>query len=378
MKMKSCPSAIVLGDSFNNTLGLVRSLGQSGAYVILILVGEDRLFVRKSRYADECIQISTIKDCERILREKALINRGAFLICSNDKAAKWTDDNESWLSKYFLTPMRGKCLGDMFDKPMQCKLAKDFGVTIPKSAIYKSGCEFPEDITLPILLKPANSNEGEKSDIHICCTKAELNNALNKDSKCRSYIVQEYIQKDYEINLIGVSTDKEIIIPGGIRKIRHYPTIYSPCSFGVFLPIIDLGIDIVPIKKMIKEIGYKGPFSVEFLRKGDKSYFMEINFRHDGLAYSATASGVNLPGMYVRNLDKRYKINPTYMMDLSIDYCHVKKGNLSRRDWWADFLRTGCQLNFNRIDPMPTVLYYLSKFGLAKVAKSKVYQDKKT
>ena len=42
--------AIVIGDSFNNTLGLIRSLGEAKVDIVLLLVGDDRLFVSKSRY----------------------------------------------------------------------------------------------------------------------------------------------------------------------------------------------------------------------------------------------------------------------------------------------------------------------------------------
>ena len=43
--------AIIIGDSFNNTLGLIRSLGEAHVDITLLLVGqEDRLFVSKSRY----------------------------------------------------------------------------------------------------------------------------------------------------------------------------------------------------------------------------------------------------------------------------------------------------------------------------------------
>ena len=39
--------AIVIGDSFNNTLGLIRSLGEAKVDIVLLLVGDDRLFVQK-------------------------------------------------------------------------------------------------------------------------------------------------------------------------------------------------------------------------------------------------------------------------------------------------------------------------------------------
>ena len=56
-----------------------------------------------------------------------------------------------------------------------------------------------------------------------------------------------------------------------------------------------------------------------------------------------------------------YKIKDIYMMDLSIDFCHVKEKALSFNNWLKDYVRTKCQLNFNKKDPAPTVCYYLDK-----------------
>lgn len=351
-------TAIVIGDSFNNTLGLIRSLGEAEVRVILILVGHDRLFVSRSRYITRTHRIDSLDEAAAVLRQYS----GALLVCSNDKAAKWIDDNEQWLSKQFVTPMRGKRLGNLFEKPIQCALAETFGLTVPKSVIYSRETIFPANLEYPLLLKPADSNHGEKTDIHICFNKNDVELALSKESSCPTYIVQEYINKEFEINMIGVRTDGGTVIPGGIRKIRHYPTIYSACSYGQFLSAADLGVDVEPIQRMIDSTGYRGPFSVEFLHKNGKNYFMEINFRHDGLAYAATAAGANLLQMYAEGKPLQFTVKPTYMMDLSTDFCHVKDGHISRSNWSKDFLKTRCQLNFNWGDPMPTVWYYLNKF----------------
>lgn len=354
-------TAIILGDSFNNTLGLIRSLGEVNVKVVLILVGDDRLFVSKSRYVKEVHKISSLKEVDNVLKSLSNQYKDSFLITSNDKSAKWIDDNEQWLSRLFITPMRGKRLGRLFEKPDQCRLAEEYGITVPKSLVYNRNSSFPTCLNYPILLKPVDSNAGEKSDIHICRSEEEVRTALQQESSCQSYIVQEYIEKEYEINMIGVSTDWGVVVPGGIMKLRHYPTIYSPCSYGKFLSAGELGVDVESIGRLIESIGFHGPFSVEFLRKNGKNYFMEINFRHDGLAYTATAAGVNLLKMYVEGKPLQYTLRPTYMMDLSSDYCHVKDGNLNRSVWIKDFIKTGCQLNFNLCDPLPTIKYYLAK-----------------
>lgn len=353
---------IIIGDSFNNTLGVIRSCGRAGAKVIFILVGHDRLFVSRSRYVSEVFRCQTLDDCEPILESLALSHRGATLICSNDKAAKWVDERECELSKIFLTPCRGKQIGDLFEKDAQCRLARDCGFTVPRSELYERGERFPE-LDFPILMKPADSNHGEKSDIHICRSIGDVEEALSHPSCCNRFIVQEFIEKEYELNAIGIATERGIIVPGAVRKIRHYPDIYSPCSFGQYRPLSEFDIDIKAIEKFIEQVGYYGPFSVEFLHKGSKNYFMEFNFRNDGLAYVATVAGANLPELYLTEADinKPVSIRPTYMMDLSTDFCHVKSGTLSRGSWLKDYIRTCCQLNFSPLDPLPTLLYYKAK-----------------
>lgn len=355
--------AVVIGNSFNNTLGLIRSLGEAKIEIILLLVGgSDRLYVKKSRYLKhyQVFHVLSVEDCMPVLQRISNNRLQQVIICTYDQAAQYIDAHEADLCHKFITPMRGKRLGDLMNKDRQCQLATTCGITVPQSSVYSRGDVFPS-IAFPLLLKPLNSTIGEKSDIHICHNNEELCKALFETSQCDKFIVQEFIQKEYEINLIGVSTDYGVFIPGGIKKIRHYPTIYGPCSFGIFQSIEKLKIDVQPVIRLLQKVGYRGPFSVEFLHKDDKNYFMEVNFRHDGLAYAATASGVNLPSLLFKRLSMSWKVKEIYMMDLSIDYCHVKDGVLSRIHWLSDFLKTRCQLNFNWYDPMPTICYYFNK-----------------
>ena len=355
--------AVIIGDSFNNTLGLIRSLGEARVDITLLLVGEtDRLYVSKSRYLkrSQVFLVPTIDDCMPVLQKIAESRTRQIIICTNDRAAQYIDAHEAYLHSCFITPMRGKQLGTLMNKDEQCRLAKESGMTVPQSFVYDRKDIFP-DVTYPLLMKPLNSTGGEKSDIHICRTREEVDKAFNEVSSCSRFVVQEYIRKEYEINLTGVNTPHGTYVPGGIKKIRHYPNIYSPCSFGLFQSVEKLNIDITPILTFFQKVDYQGPFSVEFLHKEGKNYFMEVNFRHDGLAYAATASGVNLPALLFKKPTRPMTVKDTYMMDLSSDYCHVKDGVLSRKRWFSDFIKTGCQLNFNRRDPMPTIYYYLNK-----------------
>lgn len=360
-------SAIILGDSTHNTLSLVRSLGQARVPFILLLNGEhDTCNVTRSKYMrhGQLIHISHTDEALPILRSLTLTDT-AKIICTYDEAAELIDRYEEELSSKFITPCRGKRIGQLFNKDKQCALASSCGLTVPKSCLFHRGNDI-EDISLPypIILKPLYSTKGEKSDIHICHSRQELEEALNKASACSDYILQEFIDKEYELNCVGISTDTGIIIPGAIHKLRHYPTIIGTCSYGIYDLVQTLDLNIYGIKEFLNTSNYHGPFSIEFLHCKGKNYFMEVNFRNDGLAYMATAAGANLHAKYIDDsypLDLN-KTESIYMMNYSIDYLHVKEGRISRMQWLRDFFRTRCFINASLRDPMPLLAYYLKKF----------------
>ena len=92
---------------------------------------------------------------------------------------------------------------------------------------------------------------------------------------------------------------------------------------------------------------------------------MEVNFRNEGLAYTATAAGANLHALY---LDPNYvintnKIKDVYMMNYSIDFLYVKEKKIGLIHWIRDFLRTNCFININGKDLSPTLEYYKHKIS---------------
>lgn len=362
-------TAVILGDSTHNTLSVIRSLGQAGIPFILLLAGEeDTCNVTKSKYIrhNKLIRVYNTIEFLEALRDMRVTGT-AKIICTYDEAAELVDEYEVELSYKFITPCRGKRIGQLFNKDAQCALARKCGLTVPKSMLFKRG----DDIDIlplpyPVILKPLYSTKGEKSDIHICRSKSDMELALKETSTCNEFILQEFIDKEYELNCIGIRTDEDIIIPGAIQKLRHYPNIVGACSYGIYDLSMNLNIDVVGIDNFLDKVNYHGPFSVEFLHRNGQNYFMEVNFRNDGLAQVATAAGANLHAKY---LDESYpldldKVKSIYMMNYSIDYLHVKEGRISKSRWLFDFLRTGCFINASLKDPMPLLSHYLNKLHL--------------
>lgn len=362
--------AIVIGDSTNNTLSIIRSLGEAGIDQVLILKCDvDVHFVATSKYLKDkkVYHVISVCDIMPILDElsKEYAYENQYIICSFDEAAMYIDENEQYLSAHFYTPARGNRIGALFNKEEQCLLAEKCGLTVPSSKVFVRQDIRTHEFTYPILLKPLYSTQGEKSDIHICHDLHELEMALNNVSYCENFIIQEFIDKEYELDCIGVRTDSEVYIAGGIKKIRHYPPLIGAGAYGLFLPIDELDINIAGVTEFLQRSNYHGPFSVEFLHKGNKNYFMEVNFRNEGLAYAATVAGANLHAMYVdqRKSVDRNRVRPVYMMNYSLDYIYVKTGDISIWTWLRDLCRTKCFININWKDLSPTINYYKNKLG---------------
>ena len=360
--------AIVIGDSTHNTLSVVRSLGEAKIEQVLILKCEnDVCYVCKSKYLrhSDIYRISRIEECLDVLQRLKDIE-GQTIICSFDEAAMFVDANEPYLSEYFRTPARGKQIGKLFNKDEQCKLAEECGLTVPQSRLFsrKDGAGSLDNIEYPALIKPLYSTEGEKSDIHICKNKEEIEQALKEQSHCEEFILQQFIDKEFELDCIGVRTEKGMFLPGGVKKIRHYPPLIGAGAYGLFQEVDAFGVDKKALERFLEKSHYYGPFSVEFLHKGGENYFMEVNFRNEGLAYAATKAGANLHALYMNpGLSfESVKMRQVYMMNYSLDFLYVKNGDISLWTWLRDFFRTRCFINISFSDLSPVLSYYKTKF----------------
>lgn len=359
---------IIIGDSSHNTLGAIRSFGEAKIPLLLILVcKEDVCYVQKSKYLNKrnCFLLDDLEKCSTILQKLHSNKTEQYLITTFDSAAEWVDSRERALSKMFVTPCRGKSIGNLFNKYEQCKLAKECGLDVPDTILYTRGDNLDNNIKWPIILKPLVSTEGSKSDIHICYNQKDFVDALSHETTCSHYVLQGYIEKEYEIDAVGISIDGQIIMGGGIRKYRHWPKMIGAGAYGVFDKFEKYGYNYGGLRDFLLRSNYNGPFSIEFIHtKDNRNVFMEINFRNEGLAYVATCAGINLHALYIhpeKRIDWK-KFKKTYLMNYSIDFLYVKDGSISLWEWLRDLLRTRCFINFCLSDIAPTLYHYKGKF----------------
>lgn len=354
--------AIVIGGDHHNTLGVIRGLGKRGIKPDLVLIVPAAMtFVDASKYIAQKWKINTDDEIADFLISKYKGEKEKpVVICCSDTSSGVIDENSDRLRPYFFLPgaeEQGR-ISELMNKKVMADLAIEVGLNIPQTS-YLSGAEQDlSSIKLPCIIKPIVSRKGSKTEISICRTLKELEEYSKTHNLCNDQI-QQYIDKDFEYQLIGCSTSKEVIIPGLSKILR--PCKGSNTSFLHYTPLEDGFCEIEKCKEFVKRTGYHGLFSIEFLRDKDgQDYFMEINFRNDGNAICVTASGISLP--YIWYLDctgKDYseeankKISPVYVMPDMAELRLLRSGEINILQYLSDLMKTDHFMEFDKCDMRP-------------------------
>lgn len=357
---------IVVGGNHHNTIGVIRSLGRVGlSPYVIITTAAQKSFVLKSKYIKKGWLVNGSQDAiELLLKELANNNKKSILIGCHDEIAYLFDQYKKELDPFFYVPS-GQIQGTisyLMDKKEMSSLAKTIGFNVPYLKVLNNTMEKEmETFPYPCITKPIESRKGSKSDIKVFRTKEKLMQFLSK-IEGKYYIVQHFVEKDFEYQLIGCSVNygAEIIIPGISKIIR--PSSNSNTGFLCYTKFDESFEDVIEKTELfIKQTGYSGLFSVEFLRdKNGDDFFMEMNFRNDGNSIAVTNAGVNLPLIWCyacQGLDYHSIIGPIHeeyvMPEFAELYLH-RYGNLSRCEWKKDLDMTTSYMDFAEDDPAPT------------------------
>ena len=333
--------AVVIGGTHHNTLSIVRSLGMRGVEVNVILedIHGKNSYVLASCYVNNSYVVSDGDESVAVLREHYPMNQ-PIIICSDDVAALLDSNTARFM-----------------DKQVQVELAWKVGFDVPQSKVYVIGKGIPDVPCYPCIVKPLESIHGGKR-FSVCCDRCELEKVFNEYEANDVVQIQEYIWKDEEIVVDGVSVNGDVIIPGYVLKHRDY---LGGTTFSTTYPIGKLSEDIcTKIRAMIAEIGYEGLFGVELIRSKEKYYFVEINLRNDATTYSLAVAGVNLPYIWVlgkQGMDYSIEANGRIREINSIvefrDLPFALKGKISLWQWWRDYRSCECKYFYNKDDMKP-------------------------
>ena len=262
------------------------------------------------------------------------------------------------------------------DKANTFELAEKAGLTLIKTWHIRDVKNVPGDIVYPCITKGNNSTGSSKGDMFVCHTRKELLAHLREGV---DYLVQEFIEKEYEIDVNGISINHggDVLIPGAVRKIREE---YGRQSDFIVLEAIPEELDVAAIQRFVAAIGYEGLFSVEFMKKGDRFYFLEINLRNDGVNHLYTDAGINMPELWARykagesidlgGINLGLKL-PRYLMQES-DLANIRTGKVGVYAWLRDYCRAKSHFVFDMRDPLPylyTVYIHFRQAGKKLIRK---------
>jgi predicted ATP-grasp superfamily ATP-dependent carboligase len=353
---------IVIGGDHHNTLGILRALGRVGIRSHLIIAPcNGTSYVAKSKYVEDVTIFSSVDKIVPYLTQKKLATK-AVVICCSDAIASEIDKAYDVLKGNYICPNSSNGSGyltKIMDKEIMTQIAVDCGLPIPNTWASK------KEVKFPCFIKPLVSKDGSKSDITICHTANELDSYMSKTHVSDRFQFQEFIDKDFEFQLIGLSLDagKKVIIPGISRIIRSSET----SNTGYLSYQKRESIDFRywnECESFLRHIGFSGLFSIEFLRdKHGNDFFMEINLRNDGNSICTTIGGVNLPfiwydystcGSLPTNVELEVKRNVKVLPEFD-DLFLLKQGKISLWQWLKALLTADGYMEFSRKDIVPVV-----------------------
>lgn len=221
------------------------------------------------------------------------------------------------------------------------------------------------------------SCEGAKTDIRVCHNIDELKINLNSLQYTTKVLLQQYIERDYEISILGCGLKNgTAIIPCVENKLTLYPKNVGLECLANMQPLEDIQI-IQSIQNLIKAIGYVGVFSVEMMhcKLDNKFYFTEINLRNDGANSFVYKYGVNLPLNHIEDLfDEKLtqftKLSPGYYIWDMHHFLSLVHREISLKQWLDELRKSQGFLTYFSDDRKPFFKQYtnllLSKLHLRK------------
>jgi predicted ATP-grasp superfamily ATP-dependent carboligase len=338
---------------------MIRCYGEHGIKPIVILYGSNDSFLLCSKHIEESFVVGNEKDALDLLSKNKVKWEGSLVISCTDAIASLLDINFDALKDTYhvFNCKQAGLLTHYMNKLVQTGCAKEVGFDIPESIEGLVGDISNCRIPYPRIIKPVESIHGGKH-IAICRNESAFVRNLNTFAKEDKVIVQHFIQKEYEIVVVGLAVDKEIIIPGYVHKHREEKggTTYSTIEPPSFLPSFIMD----KCKRLVERFEYQGLFGIELIKQGEQYYFIEMNLRNDATTYSLAVAGINLPVMLLQHVSGQNEITSGVgnireihsMVEFS-DFIHVLKREVGLNTWWRQLKHCECRYLYSKEDSLP-------------------------
>lgn len=363
---------IIFGSHGYNTLGTIHCMAEKGIDLLLLLVKGSRLcnVTQHSRFVKEMQMVDSVSQGLQWLVEHREELKGSVIYPTSDGAESELDNHYDTLCPYFSFPNAGEQGGvnRLMDKELQIEMAEKAGLHTLEMFKKVNG----EGVKYPCLIKARKSIVGGKGEMKVCQSEKELLAALKDSPFAHSLFVQEYIDKEYDLLLVGCRfANGEVIIPGIFKKERWYR---SDGSFGLISTDVNHYFSqLDEAKDFVTSLHYVGPFSIEFGVKDGKAYFYEINLRNDGTSHYFHRAGIYIP--YWFYLSCNGALHPYELPHKKSEYCFIDEfgdianlfsADLSLSKWVADFRKAKVYKFYVSYDKIP--FYYLVPRQLLRIA----------
>ena len=316
---------VIIGHGYLSRLALIRSLGQAGYDVTVIVtmygaVDTTRPLDCYSKYVSD-VYYCNARDNDGLIKilmsECVCEGQKPVIIPDSDWSASIIDNNRDLLSAHFLFPyIKDKRIHvtDLMDKEYQKHLAKEIGLAVPsvtKLHIVKGVIPDLNKVHYPCFTKALTTMGGGKQWFKKCNDEEELRKALTKFAKGgdADILVEDFIDIEKEYAVVGITDGENVIIPGVIQFLENCQCHLGIARKGKIIPVKGYEQLIEKFKEYVKATKFVGLFDIDFLYSNEEFYFCEMNFRYGGSGYAYTKSGINLPALFVEIITGRSRLS---------------------------------------------------------------------
>lgn len=348
-------------DDFN-TLGLMRELGQSRLDLLFLINGKAG-YASKSKYCTCYVETKSIQmGYDYLMKNFTTAEYKPILIVASDEIITFVDQHRREMETLFILPGT-KEQGNIekyIDKNTMTALAERIGILCPQSRKVRWNSSI-EGVKYPCLIKPSRQTKGHYNEFKykICKNEKELKQTLYFVRHESVFILQQYIQKEYDLLVYGGRLyDGNTVIAGAMIRDRWADS--GSSSHGYITTDIPKCVDAKKIVEFLEKINYYGLFSFEYGIVGDKAYFFEVNLRNDGTSHYFYQAGANIPLAYVYSCVRadytKIPIKVTekaWFIDEIFDIENVIKGVISKEQWKQELSEATIFKYYDKEDPEP-------------------------
>lgn len=366
---------IIIGVDHHNTLSMVRCFGESGYRVILIVYGDKESYVAKSKYIEKAYIVQSASDALSALIQICSSEelKPVVITCPDEISSMMDLRYEEFKDLcYFFNAKKAGRVTHYMDKQVQLKLANDVGFNVPSSLESLPTEVDYSSVKYPCFVKPKESIHGGKN-LARCDDERQLRHSLKKYPDNLNVLIQDFLQKDYEIVIPGLTVRGSTHIPGFIKKHREFR---GGTTYSTVYPISWLDPEIVEsCKRMVGLIQYEGLWGIELIKNDGGYWFVELNLRNDATSYALSVAGANLPMAYYESAvseDKKIEFETVREINSMVefeDFNFVVKGKVSPWKWYSQIKHSECRYLYSENDKGP---YYLRRKEYLKFLRHRI------